>query len=69
MLKGILRCENSYRRPLLDLVTILKAVFAPVSIFKNRYRSAQMRAADGIFFQMRFENFLSLSTADLITKR
>ena len=48
----------------MDLVTILKAVFDPVSIFKNLNRSAQMRAADRIFFQMRVENFLSLSSVD-----
>ena len=45
------------------MVTIFRAVFAPVSIFKNLNRSAQMRVADSIFFQMRVENFLSLSTA------
>ena len=48
----------------MDLMTILKAVFAPVSIFKNLNRSAQMRAADRIFFQTRVENFLSLSSVD-----
>ena len=48
----------------MGLMTILTAVFAPVSIFKNLNRSAQMRAADRIFFQMRVENFLSLSTTD-----
>ena len=48
----------------MHLVTILKAVFEPVSIFKNLNRSAQMRAADRIFFQMRVENFLSLSSVD-----
>ena len=48
----------------MGLMTILTAVFAPVSIFKNLNRSAQMRAADRIFFQMRVENFLSLSSVD-----
>ena len=48
----------------MGLMTILTAVFVPVSIFKNLNRSAQMRAADRIFFQMGVENFLSLSTAD-----
>ena len=46
------------------MVIILKAAFAPVSTFKNLNRSAQMRAADRIFFQIRVENFLSLSSVD-----